>query len=791
MVSAYQAALAAEGRLFDESERAFLRAKPALEGTPLLVALDDAVHERVGPEKEQQLCRTPGVDRSAFRCLDAKVENGDRRGALSEIARLRTLRGAPDGMRRLELEQFVALGDDTGMRKVYDAMRPAERTLAALGLLLPRSPADLKTRLMADQVAAADAPGALAALSASLLESSAPALEAEGMQRVADDRKTRAMSQAATVVLRHVERYTLGDGGLLRYTLYDLRRVSGTTDVEQGAQSASALVDGRDVRRIVRRRIHKPDGRVLEPDKAAYASQEHTDLSQLEKGDYVEQIVEGWALPGASGHLVVDTPDLMPERTSIGEATVEIRRPAALELQLWAHALWGKPRERVDGAQKVTRYDIRQRAPRRIEEGVPKMDRDVAVSFGTATWQVMGRAIGEAITVLGDRDPFVSAWARKAAAGEPNTPRAIVERIALASGKAVKVASGAPLSDSAAALGAGAQLTNARTMLELGQGSRSWLAYRALAEAGIAADIVVAEREPFSAAPSFPAHFGRFDYPLVVAHLKDGDVWLDLDVQGPPLPAGRVSPELRGRLAMNAKGATLAVGGVAATDTRDDVDLRLRVDTQGNAAGTFTILLRGRTAQSLADALERVVGTDRSELLRGVVLGWIPWANVDEVGLSSSEGSWQVSLRAAVTIPGFAQSEGAAWVIPGLEPLHAGFPRPYVSTLGATFASRGARESALAIDDAFQYQFHRRIELDPKLTLAGALPTVDVRDENLEASREGKLVDGVLDEQFILSVPTGTLDVPRYREFADKAHRVDDAFQAAIRVNRPAPTPKR
>ena len=50
-----------------------------------------------------------------------------------------------------------------------------------------------------------------------------------------------------------------GDGGLLRYTLYDLRRVSGTTDVEQGAQAGGALIEGRDVRRILRRRIQRPE----------------------------------------------------------------------------------------------------------------------------------------------------------------------------------------------------------------------------------------------------------------------------------------------------------------------------------------------------------------------------------------------------------------------------------------------------------------------------------------------------------------------------------------------------
>ena len=169
---------------------------------------------------------------------------------------------------------------------------------------------------------------------------------------MAADRKNRSLSNAATAVLKHTEQYVIGDGGLLRYTLYDLRRVSGTTDVEQGAQAGGALIEGRETRRILRRRIHKPDGRVLEPDKASNASQEHSDLSQLEKGDYVEQILEGWALPGASGQLVVDTPDMLPERTSVQEAALEVRRPASLDLAVWSHALWGKPVERIDGAKR-------------------------------------------------------------------------------------------------------------------------------------------------------------------------------------------------------------------------------------------------------------------------------------------------------------------------------------------------------------------------------------------------------------------------------------------------------
>ena len=803
LVSAFEAATAAEGHLYDVAEASYQAAKKSVDGTPFLADLDDTVHDRVGAEREQHACRAPGTDRSSLDCFEAKVARGDRRGALAEITRLRQLRDSPRALRQLELAQYIALGDEGGL-KLYLALFPAERTLASLGLLLSRSPDELRARIAADQTSAADSPGALAGLSISMLDSPAPALEAEGATRVAADRKNRSLSNAGTAVLRHKERYAISDGGLLRYTIYDLRRVSGTTDVEQGAQGASAIIEGRDVRRILRRRIHKPDGRVLEPDKASYASQEHSDLSQLEKGDYVEQILEGWALPGAAGQLVVDTPDLLPERTSVDEATIELRRPVSLDLAIWSHAQWGKRAERTEGNQKITTFSVKDHAPRRLEEGVPKMDRDVSVSFGTSSWQLVGRSIAEAIASLEDRDPYVAAWARTAARGGKDDParpaseatneiaasqRAVVERIAAAAGKSVKVASGIVLSDLAGALSAGAQSTTARTILELGQGSRSWLAFRALRELGIPAEIVVAERDPFSADPHFPPHFGRFDYPLVLAHLKEGDVWLDLDVQGPPLPAGRVSPEMRGRVAMNAKGDTLNVGGTSMEEARDEVDIRLKLDDKGNAKGTFTILLRGRTAQSLADALERVVGSDRSEMLRQVVLGWVPWANVDDVGLSSSEGSWQVSLRAAVTIPGYAQAEGAAWVLPGFEPLHVGFPRPYVGTLGATFASQGARESALAIDNAFQYHVHRRLELDSGLKLVGALPAVDQKDDNVEAFRRGKLDAGVLEEDFGLSLATGTLDTETYGKFAEKAHRIDDGFQAATRVTREVRAP--
>ena len=240
----------------------------------------------------------------------------------------------------------------------------------------------------------------------------APALEAEGAELVAADRKNRSLSNAGhrgAEAHRALRRSATVGSCATRSTI--CAGFPGTTDVEQGAQAGGALIEGRDVRRILRRRIHKPDGRVLEPDKASYASQEHSDFSQLEKGDYVEQILEGWALPGASGQLVVDTPDLLPERTSVQKRASSCGAPGLAELAMWSHALWGKPSERIDGAQKVTTFTMKAVIRVASKKGVPKMDRDVAVSFGTSSWKLMGQSIAEAITSLEDRDPYVSRWA--------------------------------------------------------------------------------------------------------------------------------------------------------------------------------------------------------------------------------------------------------------------------------------------------------------------------------------------------------------------------------------------
>src|SRR6185312_17115319 len=126
----------------------------------------------------------------------------------------------------------------------------------------------------------------------------------------------------------------------------------------ENAQADPPNVSGRTTLRIARRRIFKKDGRVLEPDRTPGASQAHAELSQLEAGDTVEAIYEGWSLPSESGNVTIDGPDLLPERTAVHDATIELRAPASVKGAIWSHPLLGKPSESKDGDARVLRWTV-------------------------------------------------------------------------------------------------------------------------------------------------------------------------------------------------------------------------------------------------------------------------------------------------------------------------------------------------------------------------------------------------------------------------------------------------
>jgi hypothetical protein len=797
VLDAFEALTSGRERVFDGAKAALERARGPLAGTTLLADVEYASAPKTGAELVAAVCDPARrMGRDGLGCFDALRASGDRPRARQELERVRAVLGAPSRYLPLELRDALAVGDEAEANRVFGAMLPAERTLSALSLL--DHSAELREHLLHAALTSRDAPSAIDPLLREAGDDATRDLDGVAEKLAAQDRASPILPNAATAVLLHTERYDVAPSGLVRWLLFDVRRVSGTTDVQDNAEAGAPDLWGRGTARALRRRILKHDGRVLDPEPTPRASQAGAELSQLEQGDVVEAVYEGWALPGDTGDLGIDTPDLLPERTAVHEATIEIRLPPGLRTSLWSHPLLGKARETTTGDRRVLQWHVVDHAGRRVEDGVPQMDRSARVSVSTSDYGSIARALRETQATLEEHEPEIAAWARSVAPppgeGHASPTRATVEAVVAAAGKALHESDAGTLSDYSGGI-APVQQTTARTFLSSHDGSRSWLVLRALRELGVPCDLVVAENDPFSADPAFPAHFGRFTHPLVVAHVEGGDVWIDADVSGPPLPAGRISPELRGRLALAADGTIAPLPPVGQRDERDEIDVRLGLDAHGDARGTFAIVLQGRDAQQLAEALVRAVGAERQRALRDVVLAWLPWANVEDVQLSSSEGSWQVSLRANVTVTGYAQLEGAkSWLLPGLDTLHSSWPRARVSSLGATFATRAGRESALALSRAVQYHVHRVLELPFGSKVTRVPGPLDLKAKLVEASRSyGVTGTGhgdkgppmAIEEDFVLGVATGTIPAKDYDAFVAIAHAADDGFLASTRVTMP------
>ena len=184
----------------------------------------------------------------------------------------------------------------------------------------------------------------------------------------------------------------------------------------------------------------------------------------------------------------------------------------------------------------------------------------------------------------------------------------------------------------------------------------------------------------------------------------------------------------------------------------------------------------------MAEAFARVVGFERQRALTNVVLGWLPYATVDDVSLASGAESWEVVVKAKVRVFGYAEREGKTLFLPGLDALHYGYPSPWTFTLGATFAGQGGRTSALAVNDAHRYRLVRRITLPRGAAVERAPAALREASPNLTASRALKVEGETITDEVALDLPTGTVAVDDYRTFVARAHRVDDALAARIRV---------
>lgn len=800
MVDAYLALVG--DQIYGVREDSLARVKPRLAKTWIGWKLERATAKETTDVAARADCDAARPDLGKFDCASARYQLGDHKGVLAEIARLRTVLDQPKLAAEWEIASTIKTAGIPAAKALYDAADPGDRSLRTAQALAPSGAGGLEWLRRELRVLDGDPRTLLDAINvrraagdASVGAPPAVAYESKAKTVIEEDRKKPARPDAGTVILAREERYDMSADGFVHGVLWDVRRLSGTQDVEANASAGVAMTSGGIgwMGRTVQR-IHKADGTIVEPDRIA-AAQAGAELSQIEPGDYVELVSEGWFLARADGTFDLDTADLLPSRTAVESATVSLALPASLNVELWSHpelgaptvGNQGAPTAMNEGGKKTLTFKLANHDVRRAEKGQAGIDREVAVRLSTWTWARLGREARESTLADDERLPEVSAWVAQAVGADKAPTLDLLVRLSKASKKAIPRVGLLPLGLGGIST---VQTYNARTVLLDAQGSRVELVHRALDEVGVKNEIVWAESGPYSADPKMVARPWRFSSPphaLLVAWVapKPGEAaapyWVDLDVDGTPPPPGRTSPELRGRFAIDTAGKILPVPPNAAEEP-DLATIDLSVDESGKAKGTLALLLRGRDAQDVSAVLEELAGEERDETLRSYVLAWMPQADVLEVKASAE--TWQVTLSAKIEVPALLVPDGTRFAIPGTSPLHGG---GRATTLGATYASQAKRTTALTIRDAILYDIHRVIRLPKGTSISTPLPAVDAKDPgtNMVAKRKVKVDGTTLIEDFSFSLPTGVVAPKAFEAFTDVARAIDDGFLTVVRVQPP------
>lgn len=791
LVDAYLALIG--DQIYGVREDSLARVKPKLAKTWLGWKLERATANETSDVTAKADCDPARPDLGRFDCAGARFAIGDHKGVLAEIARLRALLDEPRLAAEWEIGSTLKLSGVTAAKALYDAADPADRSMRTALAIAPAGNTGVEWLRKEIRVLDGDPRSVHEAIQArraagdtSVPPPPAVAFETTAKNLVAEDRKKPARPDAGTMILAREEKYELTADGFVHGVVFDVRRLAGTQDVESNATAGVAATSGGMgwMSKTIHR-IHKADGSIVEPDRIA-AAQAGAELSQIEPGDYVELVSEGWFLARADGTFDLDTADLLPTRTAVGNASVTFSMPSAMNVEMWSHPELGKPTIAEASGQKTLTFKLTDHDVRRAEKGQAPIDREVAVRLATWTWARLGREARESMLADDERMPEVSAWVAQAA-GDKTPSVELLVRLSKAAKKAIPRVGLLPLGLGGIST---VQIYNARSVLLDAQGSRVELVHRALDEIGVKNEIVWAESGPYSADPKMVARPWRFGSPphaLLVAWVppKAGEAaapfWVDLDVDGTPPPPGRTAPELRGRFAINTKGEILPVPQNVAEEP-DLATIDLTVDETGRAKGTIALLLRGRDAQDVSAVLEELAGEERDETLRGYVLAWMPQADVTEVKASAE--TWQVTLSAKLEVPALLIPDGSRFAIAGTSPLHGG---GRATTLGATYAAQAKRTTALTIRELIQYDIHRVIRLPKGTSISTPLPALDTKDpgSNMVAKRKVKVDGATLIEDFSFALPTGVVAPKAFDAFTDIARIIDDGFQTVVRVQPP------
>jgi cellulose synthase operon protein C len=723
--------------------------------------------------RQQALARVDETLALAARC----------RGGREREARQRLRRGDATGAGEA-LEPYLAARPwdiDAGLQRAEAQVaagqpRAAANRIAGLADLWPRSPR-VQVALASALELAGDAAGARAARERALLLDGGDldlrrALALQDGREVLDDLGWDARSAirdyeaagrrngTSSVMVLDAAAVDIHPGAVATERTQQVIHVIDQAGVEQhGEVTIPAGAQ------LIAARTLKPDGRVLEPDRAS-DEKGSLSLSGLEPGDYVQlDYVRAVRAPFGTLGYAADAFYFQASRERLFRSTYAVRAPAGAGLEVDAH---GMPAPGVvsEGGSELVRAELRDVPPAVPEPGAPPMSEYMP-------WLVVGTGAAREAFQRGFADRMegrtlpteeLEDFARQIRAEAPGaTPmalaRAAYERVART------------------ILGDGPFFEDASQVLSRGRGSRLLVLKAVLELLGLEARVAVVR--PFGADPSFHRfpNPNLYSSPLLRVRAGGEVAWLDPSTRQNPF--GAIAGWMTGCEALvlpQAGEAPLLDRTPERSAEVDGREIAIRValaaDGTGELAGTDRY--RGVLGAMLKAQLEPLDQNQRRQALegmlsksfQGIVLAELAFEGEDDPAVPLTI-RWKGRAR-------IARPDGAGLLIEA---------SPLPARLGARYVRLASRTTALLLASPERTTLRlelvpppgQRVAAEPPARLESAFGSYLRTDA--PAAGDGSLV-----REERLEMARGRIPPERYRDFAAFAASVDGLQEGPIRL---------
>jgi tetratricopeptide (TPR) repeat protein len=785
-----------DAQRLDEADEVLAALGPAAARPAALAARARAADLRGLAERAEALVGEALRSGGGCRVLDHGRELAARRRALAlEAARTRAFAECRDGRERLA-EYLRRRGDPAGAAEALlpvVAARPwavepafalaashlatgapekAVAVLEALRAVWPRS-ARIEKELADAKELAGDAAGARAARERALAldgsdldlrralaledgtevlapfaEDAGAAIRAYEAARRTDDTSSTMVLDAAVVEIH--------PGGTATDRTHQVIRVLDQHGVEQfGEVQVPAGAE------VLTLRTHKPDGRTLEPERAA-DGKGSASLAGLEPGDYVEiEYLRGNRGDGAG--FAADPFFFRAEGTRLFRSSYAVIAPASLGLELDAHGM-PAPKPVREGGRVVVRA---------LALDVPALVPEPASPPATELMPFLHVGVG------GGREALHLALADAIAdrARPTEEIRALAAEIRRAAGPgadAVALVRAASSRVARTVLGQGGAFGDeASVVLSRGRGSRILVLEALLTALGVRARIALAR--PFQADQGswrFPSH-GFYAYALLRVEAGREVLWLDPGLRVAPFATIPSSVSDVEALVLPAPGEAAEVVRTPArsrVEERREVDVHVALEPDGSAEVWGEDRYHGAAGASAKAAVERLDAGERRQAIESMLVGSFRGVALSEavmLGEDDPEGPLVVRWRGRVARlarpAGPGRGAGLVLDAPVLP-----------SKLGARFVQMATRTAPLLVPVPEHVVERVEIRAPAGLSPAPAGPRT-VESPFGAFSRSEEAAGRSLVRKFRLDLSRGRFPPERYGDFSAFAAAVDAA----------------